>query len=44
MVRTSAATVFDDVTCANLANGARVEVDGIEQSDGSILATRIDAE
>ena len=43
-VKTSAATVFDDVTCANLANNARVEVEGIEQADGSILATRVEAE
>ena len=27
-VKTSATTVFDDVTCATLANGALVEVDG----------------
>jgi hypothetical protein len=43
-VTTSAATVFDDVTCATLANAARVEVEGIRQADGSILATKVEAE
>jgi hypothetical protein len=43
-VKTNASTVFDDVTCAALANGAVVEVKGIKQGDGSILATKIEAE
>jgi hypothetical protein len=43
-VRTTAATVFDDVTCTALANNARVGVEGIRQADGSILATKVDAE
>jgi hypothetical protein len=43
-VKTNAATVFDDVTCATLANGAVVEVEGTTQADGSILATKIEAE
>jgi hypothetical protein len=43
-VTTSAATLFDDVTCATLADNMFVEVHGIRQSDGSILATRVDAE
>ena len=43
-VTTSAATTFDDVSCANLANNARVEVDGIKQADGSVLATRVELE
>jgi hypothetical protein len=43
-VRTSATTVFDDVTCATLANSALVEIHGVRQADGSILATRVDAE
>ena len=43
-VRTSATTIFDDVTCATLANNMFVEVHGIRQSDGSMLATRVDAE
>jgi hypothetical protein len=44
MIRTSEATVFDDVTCATLANNAFVEVHGIRQLDGSVLATKVDAE
>ena len=43
-VTTSATTVFDDVTCATLANGAIVEVDGTTQADGSILATKVEGE
>jgi hypothetical protein len=41
-IKTSAATVFDDVTCATLANGALVEVNGTRQIDNSILATRVE--
>ena len=43
-VRTSAMTIFEDVTCATLANTAQVEIHGIRQADGSILATKVDAE
>jgi hypothetical protein len=43
-VTTSATTVFDDVTCATLANGAIVEVEGPKQADGSILATKVEGE
>lgn len=43
-VTTSAATVFDDVTCATLADGAIVEVEGTRQADGSILATKVEVE
>ena len=43
-VTTSAATVFDDVTCATLANAAIVEVEGVRKADGSILATKVEAE
>ena len=43
-VTTSAATVFDDVTCATLANAAIVEVEGVKKADGSILATKVEAE
>jgi hypothetical protein len=42
-VTTSATTTFDDVTCATLANGALVEVEGARQADGSIVATRVEA-
>ena len=44
MFRTSAATLFDDVTCATLTNNTFLEVHGIRQADGSVLATRVDAE
>jgi hypothetical protein len=43
-VKTDASTVFEDVTCAALANGTIVDVEGIRQSDGSILAKKIEAE
>jgi hypothetical protein len=43
-VTTSATTVFDDVTCATLANGAIVEVEGTTQADGSILARKVEGE
>ncbi len=43
-VKTSSATVFDDVTCATLANGNIVEVEGVRQADGSILATKVELE
>ena len=43
-VTTSAATTFDDLTCATLANGALVEIHGTKQLDGSILATKVEAE
>jgi hypothetical protein len=41
-VTTSASTTFDDVSCGNLANNARVEVQGLKQSDGSVLATKVE--
>ena len=43
-VSTDAATSFDDVTCAALANGARVEVEGATQADLSVLATKVEAQ
>jgi hypothetical protein len=43
-VTTSAATTFDDVTCAALANNLVVEVEGTRQADGSILARTVEAE
>ncbi len=43
-VTTSATTVFDDVTCATLADGAIVEVEGTKQADGSILAGKVEGE
>jgi hypothetical protein len=43
-VTTSAATAFDDITCATLANNLLVEVEGIRRGDGSILARTVEAE
>jgi len=41
-VRTNSSTTFDGVTCAALANGRLVEVTGMRQADGSVLATRVE--
>ena len=42
-VTTNSATAFRDGTCADTTkNGARVEVKGTRQTDGSILATRVE--
>lgn len=43
-VRTSAATRYDDVTCAQVRNTMRLEVRGRRQADGSVLADRIERE
>jgi len=43
-VKTNSSTKFDGVTCATLANGAVVEVKGTKQTDGSILASKIEKE
>ena len=43
-VKTSTATDFKGVACTALANGAVVEVEGALQTDGSILATKVEAE
>ena len=40
-VTTSSTTRFDDVSCTALANGNRVEVKGLRQSTGTVIATRI---
>ena len=44
LVRTSAATMFDDDGCAALANGDRVRVDGTQQPDGSVQATEVEVD
>ena len=41
-VTTSSSTSYDEVTCATLANGIRVEVEGTKQADGSIAAARVE--
>ena len=43
-VKTNSSTKFEDVACAALANGAVVEVEGVTQTDGSILATKVEKE
>jgi uncharacterized Zn ribbon protein len=43
-VSTNASTEFRDKTCAALAVGDQVEVKGARQADGSVLATRVEAE
>lgn len=40
-VTTSATTTFRGTTCATVADGAVVEVQGTKQADGSIAATRV---
>jgi Domain of unknown function (DUF5666) len=40
---TSASTTFEDGTCSSLKNGAKVNVKGTKQGDGSIAATRVKA-
>ena len=40
-IKTSAATRFSGVSCATLANGVRVEIEGTRQGDGSVLATKV---
>ena len=40
-VNTNAGTIFENVTCAALANGAEVTIEGITQVDGSITATKV---
>ena len=40
-VRTNSATDFD-VTCGQIANGTRIEVEGARQFDGSLLATEVE--
>jgi hypothetical protein len=43
-VKTSATTTFDDVACSALANLALVEVTGTVAADGSIAATKVEAQ
>jgi hypothetical protein len=43
-VKTTAATVFHDTTCGALGVGTVIEAKGTTQSDGSLLASRIERE
>jgi hypothetical protein len=42
MVMTDSLTVPDDIECADLMEGLDVEVEGVRQNDGSLLAARIE--
>ena len=41
-VTTTASTTFKDITCAAVANGAAVEVKGAKQTDGSVVASKVE--
>ena len=41
-VKTNASTVFENVACAQIANGTRVEVKGAPQSDGTLTAKKVE--
>ena len=41
-VRTNSGTTFRDVSCSGLSNGRIVEVEGTKQSDGWVLARRVE--
>jgi hypothetical protein len=43
-VRTSASTEFDAAPCPNLLSGDHAEVHGLLQSDGSVLATKVEVD
>jgi hypothetical protein len=43
-VTTTSTTVFEDLTCATLVNGATVEIEGTRQADGSIVAAKVEAD
>ena len=43
-VKTTSATRFDDVTCAQVRNDLRVKVKGVRQSDGSLRAVEVKEE
>ncbi len=40
-VSTNGSTMFSGFACADLKSGTKVTVDGVKQTDGSVLATRI---
>jgi len=41
-VTTTAGTTFDDVTCSTLKPGDQVKVEGVRQTDGSIVAKEVE--
>ena len=40
-IRTTAATMFDGMTCATMKSGMKVTVKGISQADNSVVATSV---
>ena len=44
MVKTVATTKFKDAACAAVRNGDRVEVEGVRQTDGTVLAKDVEVE
>jgi uncharacterized protein DUF5666 len=44
IVKTTAATIFHDVACSDVHVGTRIEANGTRQSDGSLLASRLERE
>lgn len=42
LVRTTAATEFKKTSCQDLSAGTTVKVKGIVQSDGSMVATKVE--
>jgi hypothetical protein len=42
LVKTNASTQFKDAACASLKAGDSVEVKGAQQTDNSVLATRVE--
>lgn len=43
-VVTNAATQFDKISCGGLTNGLRVEAKGIRQTDGTVVASKVERE
>ncbi len=41
-IKTNGSTEFKDGSCASVANGKRVEVEGTRQADGTIMATEVE--
>jgi len=42
-ITTTAATVFEGITCAAMKSGTKVTVKGTSQADNSVLASRVKA-
>ena len=44
LVKTNSATRFEETGCADIRSGDRAEVKGLRQSDGSVLAQKVEVE